>query len=161
MARKKFKVPRGELQITSMMDMFTIVLVFLIMNFGAEGNLVTSAPNLILPNSKAAKSPQELSMNIAVDEEWLMVDDQHIMKTTDASKQDSLILAPVLTILTEKRDEEIKAEMARLVDPSRGKIIVQFDRDMEYDIVTKVVATCGFAGYTNIKFAVLRTGEEL
>ena len=57
MVKRKIKPLKGELNITSMMDMFTIVLVFLLKNFATEGNLMTSADNLILP--KSANSPGE------------------------------------------------------------------------------------------------------
>ena len=36
----------------------------------------------------------------------------------------------------------------------------QLDKNTPYDIVTKIMATCGYAGYTNIKFAVTKRGEE-
>lgn len=149
-----------ELNITSMMDMFTIVLVFLLKSFAAEGSLLTSADNLILPVSAKSESPQEVSMNIVVDREWVLVDDQQVMKTDDASNQDSLNLQPVFEVLQEKRREEEESEMAGLIDNSIGKIVVQFDKNMPYDIVTKTVATCGYAGYNNVKFAVIKREEE-
>ena len=41
-------------------------------------------------------------------------------------------------------------------------IIVQIDKNIPYDAMYKVMATCGFAGYTNIAFAVMQKngGEE-
>jgi biopolymer transport protein ExbD len=160
MFKKPVRRPPGSLNITSMMDMFTIILVFLLKNFATEGNLMTSADHLLLPVSKKADSPQEVSMNIVVDHDWILVDDQRIMETKAARSQDSLVLAPVLSILEEKRAEEEMAELAKLVEPSAGLIAVQIDKNMEYDVVTKIAATCGFAKYANIKFAVTKLEEE-
>ena len=50
------------LQITSMMDMFTIILVFLLKSFSAEGSLLTNADNLVLPNSQSKKKPTEVNL---------------------------------------------------------------------------------------------------
>ena len=158
--RTKIGQDKGDLNITSMMDMFTIVLVFLLKNFATEGNLLTSADNLILPISLKSQNPTEVSMNIVVDKDWVLVDDQQIMKTQDVKQQDSLNLEPVLNILKEKRTEEEESAMAGIIDASIGKIVLQFDKNLIYDIVTKMVATCGYAGYTNVKFAVTKQGDE-
>lgn len=159
-ARRKIGQEKGELNITSMMDMFTIVLVFLLKNFATEGNLLTSADNLVLPLSLKSENPTEVSMNIVVDQEWVLVDDQQVMKTEDARKQEGLLLKSVNEILKEKRAEEEESAMAGIVDLSIGKIVLQFDKNLEYDIVTKMVATCGHSGYTNVKFAVTKREEE-
>ena len=160
MARRNVKKDRSTLNITSMMDMFTIVLVFLLKNFATEGNLMTSADNLILPVSAKSESPEEVSLTIVVDPDWVLVDNQQIMKTPDVRKQDTLNLEPINAILKEKRAEEEEAAMAGLTTASTGKIVLQFDKNMEYDIVTKMVATCGYSGYRNVKFAVTKREEE-
>jgi len=160
MVKRKIRQSIGELNITSMMDMFTIVLVFLLKNFATEGNLLTSADNLILPQSAKSQTPKEVSMLIIVDPEWVLVDDQKVMKTVDARNQDSLNLQPVYEILQEKRAEEKESSMMGLTDNSVGKIVLQFDKNMDYDVVTKTVATCGYAEYRNVKFAVTKRSEE-
>ncbi|MBF0431706.1 MAG: biopolymer transporter ExbD [Fibrobacteria bacterium] len=160
MARRKLKKDSGSLNITSMMDMFTIVLVFLLKNFATEGNLMTSADNLILPVSRQSETPQEVAMSIVVDKDWILVDDQQIMETKLAQDQEKLKLEPISKILEEKRKEEEESNMAGIIDFSIGRIVLQFDRNLEYDIVTKMVATCGWAGYTNVRFAVTKTEEE-
>ncbi len=160
MSRIKKKASPMGLNITSLMDVMTIVLVFLLNLLAAEGSLMTSASNLVLPVSAQSRSPQEVSLTIVGDEEWIMVDDQQIVKTEDVRKQDSLNVQPVLEILLEKRENEIRAELMGVTEESTGKVVVQFDKNMDYDVVTKVMATCGYAGYNNIKFAVIRKGEE-
>jgi biopolymer transport protein ExbD len=83
-----------------------------------------------------------------------------VAKTADVRKQDSLLVPNVLALLTKKREEEKKAEMLGVIKEATGKVVVQFDKNMPYDIVTKIMATCGYAGYNNIKFAVSKKGEE-
>jgi len=50
--------------------------------------------------------------------------------------------------------------MMGVIKDAAGKVVVQFDKNLPYDIVTKVMATCGYAGYSNIKFAVMRNNED-
>ena len=44
--------------LTSMMDMMTIILVFLIKNVDTEGQLITQAQNLVLPVSTSKVQPK-------------------------------------------------------------------------------------------------------
>lgn len=160
MRRRIKRQGEAGLIITSLIDIFVIVLVFLLRTISAEGNLMTSADNLVLPMSARAKSPTEVSLAIIGDQHHINVDGVPLVETDKVRKQDSLIVAPVLEVLTKKREEEKKAEMLGIIKEATGKVVVQFDKNMPYDIVTKVMATCGYAGYSNIKFAVTRKTEE-
>lgn len=160
MARKIKRQEEAGLIITSLIDVFVIVLVFLMRTISAEGNLMTSADNLVLPMSARAKSPTEVSLTIIGDQKNITVDDKVLMTTEDVRKQNELLVKPVLDVLTKKRQDEQKAEMLGIIKESTGKVVVQFDKNTPYDIVTKVMATCGYAGYSNIKFAVTKRNEE-
>lgn len=158
--RKVKKQEEAGLIITSLIDVFVIVLVFLMRSVSSEGNLMTSADNLVLPMSARSKSPTEVSLTIIGDQDNINVDDHAVAKTADVRKQDSLLVPAILKDLERKREEEKKAEMLGVIKEATGKVVVQFDKNTPYDIVTKIMATCGYAGYSNIKFAVSKKGEE-
>ena len=160
MKRKVKKQEEAGLIITSLIDVFVIVLVFLMRSVSSEGNLMTSADNLVLPMSARSKSPSEVSLTIIGDQDNINVDDHAVAKTADVRKQDSLLVPGILEILTKKRAEEQKAEVLGIIKEATGKVVVQFDKNIPYDIVTKIMATCGYAGYNNIKFAVTKKNEE-
>jgi biopolymer transport protein ExbD len=160
MARKVKRQEEAGLIITSLIDVFVIVLVYLIRSISSEGSLMTSADNLVLPMSQRSKSPTEISLTIIGDQKHITVDDVVLMDTELVRKQDSLLVKPVLDVLTKKREEERKAEVMGLIKEATGKVVVQFDKNTPYDIVTKIMATCGYAGYNNIKFAVTKKNEE-
>ena len=160
MARSIKRQHEAHLIIISLIDVFIIVLTFLMRTFSAEGSLLTSADNLVLPMSVRAKSPTEVSLVIIGDHTSISVDGVSLIDTDKVRKQDSLLVATVLEVLTKKREEEKKAEMYGVIKESTGKVVVQLDKNIPYDIVTKLMATCGYAGYNNIKFAVTRKNEE-
>lgn len=161
MAKRKIKrQEEGGLIITSLIDVFVIVLVFLMQTVSTEGNLMTSAENLVLPMSQRSKTPTEVSLTIIGDENNITVDDKVLAQTSAVRAQDSLLVKPILDVLTLKREEERKAELLGIIKEATGKVVVQFDKNTPYDIVTKVMATCGYAGYNNIKFAVTKKNEE-
>jgi biopolymer transport protein ExbD len=158
--RRVKKQKEAHLIIVSLIDVFVIVLVFLMRSISAEGNLMTSADNLVLPMSARSKSPTEVSLTIITDQKHVTVDDKQLMETTSVRAQDSLLVKPVYDILIQKREEEKKAEVLGIIKESTGKVVVQFDKNTPYDIVTKIMATCGYSGYSNIKFAVTKIGDE-
>jgi len=149
--------------LTSMMDMMTIILVFMIKNIDAEGQLVTQAENLVLPNSTSKVQPKEVSLTVVVDNGFVVVDNEKIVPTADVLAQDSLLVEKVNAVLEERRQIEKDHALANnLPADEAGRIIVQIDKNIPYDAMYKVMATCGFSGYTNIAFAVMMKngGEE-
>ena len=163
MARKMRKY--GEdvpFSLTSMMDMMTIILVFMIKNIDAEGQLVTQAENLILPVSTSRVQPKEVSLTVIVDNNYVLVDNGKVITTEEVLKQEDLLITSVDSVLKERRqtEQEHALKMGLPADEA-GNIIVQIDKNIPYDAMYKVMATCGFAGYTNIAFAVnMKNGGE-
>lgn len=158
------KVPRSsDLNITSMMDMFTIILVFLLKSFSAEGSILTNADNLVLPNSASKKKPQEVNLQVAVANDMIMVDNLPIVPTDDVRK----IPADDPDPAANKLKEKLKACMAQeeemvkvgALNAVQGKIIVQVDKNIDFDVLFKVMNTCGMVGYNNMNFAVMERDE--
>ena len=162
MARKGRKYgKKGSLSITSMLDMFTIILVFLLKQMDAEGQLITQAENLKLPGSTSKKTPEEVTLQVIVDKDFILVDNEKIVETQIVHDQDSLQVAAMVPKLEELREIEVKAAQAAGEDEGEGgKVIVQLDKNLEYDVMYKVMATCGMGGYNNISFAVIQTLAE-
>jgi len=157
---RKYGEPVG-FSLTSMMDIMTIILVFMIKQVDTEGQLITTAENLVLPNSTSTKVPKEVSLGLVVDQNWVLVDGQRVAETKNVREQDSLLVEALDVVLVEKREIEKAAMIARgESDEGGGNIIVQLDKNTEYDIMYKVMATCGKSGFTNVAFAVNMMGGE-
>jgi len=162
MARKSRQYGEpSDLSLTSMMDVMTIILVFLIKQVDTEGQLITASENLVLPVSTSTKVPKEVSLGLVVDHNWVLVDGQQIVETKVVEEQDSLMVAALDAVLREKRETEKAALLAKgESDEGGGNIIVQLDKNTAYDTMFKVMATCGASGFTNVAFAVTMKGEE-
>ena len=164
MARRTRKFSEDvPFSLTSMMDMMTIILVFMIKNLDAEGQLLTQAENLILPISTSKVQPTEVSLTVVVDNAYVIVDNEKVVPTPDVLSQEDLLVEKVNDVLKDRRaiEQEHNLKMGLPADEA-GHIIVQIDKNIPYDAMYKVMATCGFSGYTNIAFAVMMKngGEE-
>jgi biopolymer transport protein ExbD len=161
MGRGRFeqKIGGSSLNLTSMMDGFTIILVFLINMFSADGSLLTNADNLVLPNSESKRKPQEVNLQIAVTNDMVLLDNQAVVPTEDIRNIPQEESDPII----QKLEEKLKAclameeEMVRMgaLNSVQGKIIVQIDKNIDFDTVFKIMNTCGKVGYNNMNFAVM------
>ncbi|HLV30323.1 MAG TPA: biopolymer transporter ExbD [Chitinispirillaceae bacterium] len=153
----------ASLNITSMMDMMTIILVFLLKSFSADGQILTNADNLILPNSVSKKKPQDVNLQLAVTNDMILVDNQPIVPTEDVRKIPQDEPDPSVGKLEDKLKScyAQEEEMVRLgaLNAVQGKIIVQVDKNMDFDVLFKVMNTCGKVGYNNMNFAVMERDE--
>lgn len=157
------KLREAGLNITSMMDMFTIVLVFLLKNFEAEGNLLTQADNLKLPTSVSKKTVKEISLTVVVDGEQILVDSKPVLSTADVLASETVLINPIKDEFDKLREMELKAALLTGQDTDEeegGKVIIQIDKNIPYDVMYKVMATAGASGYSNISFAVIQKLAE-
>ena len=157
---RSFGAGSDDLNITSLMDAMTIILVFLLKNMDAEGNLLTQADNLQLPNSSSQKTVQEVMLSVVVDNNQILVDNTAVIETDLVAQQDSLFVQPMVEALKAKREDEKKAAMATGGAEGPGAVIVQLDKNISYDVMYKTMASCGFSGYGNVKFAVMQRNAE-
>ncbi|MDZ7372895.1 MAG: biopolymer transporter ExbD [candidate division KSB1 bacterium] len=146
--------PPGKvtLNLTSMMDMFTILLVFLLRAYSLEGQLVQPSDYLTLPKS-TADQPPELALELVVSKEWVMLNHKPVARVADIQKQEGLIIPELLAELDVHAREAKKME-SLYGTPFTGKITIQGDRDLPYQTLVKVMATCGRAEFGNMRLVV-------
>ncbi len=156
--KMKRKKSGGGLLITSLMDIMTVMLIFLLKVFSAEGQILTNADNLVLPNSVSTEGPKDVRLQLALTNDWIMVDNIPVVRTPTVLKQEGMTIQAVKDKLAiAMAQEEMMVKIGALLKV-KGELIIQADKNIEYDVIYKVMATCGEVGYNAIKFAVM--GKE-
>lgn len=134
--------------------MFTILLVFLLKSYSAEGQIMSVAPDLRLPNSTAQKSPETTSI-IAVTNEMILLDGNPIARVDEVMKDTKQLLIPgLLKDLATKRKISEKIGEIHSDIGFTGKISIQADKELPYLIIKKIMFTCGQVGFNDIMLAV-------
>jgi len=154
---------RGEgtvkLNITSMIDMFTLMVVFLLKNYSAQGQLVTPATNLLLPTSSVEKNAGE-ALSVKISQTNIMVENGIVIDAAGYQKiltQKDFMIQPLYEVLKKYSDEARKsAEMFKT--EFSGKISIQGDVAIPYNVLTRIMYTCGQAGYPVMNLVVYRKG---
>jgi biopolymer transport protein ExbD len=146
-----------KLNITSMIDMFTLMVVFLIQNYSAQGQLVTPAAGLRLPKSTVEKMAKE-ALSVKISQNGVMVEDAIVIDPTGYAallSQKDFMIVPLHAVLT-KYSSEAKKSAEMFKTEFSGKISIQGDIEIPYNILTRVMYTCGQAGYPNMNLVVYR-----
>jgi biopolymer transport protein ExbD len=150
------------LQITSMIDMFTIILVFLLKTYASSAITIAPGKDVRLPDSTAVQQPIE-ALKMVVARSGIYVDDKSVV-TFDAAgnlpgtavdKQDKKFIRPLYDALKAQADKTKSIAKENTNVQFEGKLIFQGDQALGYETMKKVMYTAAFAGYTDVKFAVI------
>ncbi len=141
-----------RLNLTSMMDIFTIILVFLLKTYSTEGQLIHPSENLTLPSSTVETAP-EIALDVVVSRQWIMVNNQPIARVSDVVAQPGLIIESLSQVLHQFATEAKRMEEMYGV-PFSGKVTIQGDKKLPFSTLLKVMATCGRSEYPNMRLVV-------
>lgn len=162
----------GGLNITSMMDMMTIILVFLLKSYSTDDISVAASDDLQVPISSSAKPPK-LAVNVVVSRRDIVVDGDKVLELErgtsaagleqivipDDQKKGALIEA-LYTLLVEKAEvaKDIEAKSGNTDIGFKGEILLQCDRRLPFSVVRDVMYTAGQAQFGNFRFVVISSG---
>jgi biopolymer transport protein ExbD len=144
-----------RLMLISLIDTFIILCVFLFQNFSAEGDIMSIAPDLTLPEATVDKAPTQ-SVIVAVTNKSIVVEGKKVADTDEALKDPDLVVDNLAQEMA--RIAELKRQIARL-DESRaftGEVIIQGDKNITFELLKRVMYTVGRAEYGEIRLAVLK-----
>lgn len=145
--------------ITSLIDFFSIVVIYLMKSYSAEGSILTNADNLVLPNSVAITKTKEIYLQVAATTDMVLVDNNPVVPTEDVRRIPQSEGNPIVKKLEEKlqaamRQEEKMVQLGAL-NKIQGNVIIQIDKNLDFDVLFKIMYTCGSVGYNNMNFAVM------
>jgi biopolymer transport protein ExbD len=144
-----------RLMLVSLIDTFVILVVFLFQNFSAEGDIMSIAPDLTLPEARVENKPTQ-SVIVAVTNKSIVVEGMRVADSADALKDPDLIIDGLYEEMV--RIADLKRAIANL-DTSkefRGEVIIQADKQITFELLKRVMYTCGRAEYGEISLAVLK-----
>jgi biopolymer transport protein ExbD len=155
--KRKRREERFKINMTSMMDIFTIILVFLLKSYSAEGALITPAEGLKLPNSTVDKNAK-VSLSVAISRAYVTVEEKPVIRTADILDQikndPSQYLVDALYADLQQRADLAKKMEADYGTAFSGEVTVQIDEEIPFELLTRILYTCGQASWSNMKLVV-------
>ncbi len=171
-----------ELQLTSMLDILVIILVFLLKSYQTSTNSFSSVPGIQLPISQSQDLPPD-SLHLIVTPEAITFEDARVVEfvqTADSLSpgtsnyafknedltEEGLLISRLFDALNRARE---KAELLRAKSPARdaqgqplpwdGVLAIQADKRVKYDTLRKIMYTAGAAKFR--VFRLLATKQEI
>lgn len=158
--RYEFNIKKNStfgLNITSMTDMFTILLVFLLQNYSAT-DVLTPEQGVNLPTSSTDANPVE-SLKLSVSPTELKIEGRTIASLKDADfagadidPKDTNFILPLFRELDKVAKENAGKNTAHI---EQGKILLQADQSLNYAVLRKVMYTASMAGFPKLKLATI------
>lgn len=146
------KLTKGAtLNLVSLMDIFTILVFFLLVNSSSSQQL-PSSKDLTLPSSTTKKAPEEMLV-IAITKSDVLVQGRKVAEVKDLvgdGKDDIPSLKKELDFLSSSQPER----------QGGRRITIMGDENIPYDLVRKILTTCQQANYTNIAFAATQVANK-
>ena len=149
------------LNITSMLDMFTIILLFLLKSYSSSSVNITPNENLQLPISTNDKDPEE-GLGLSLLKNKITLDNKDIIPLQNGrvpkihiGKDGRSIMALVAALKKERKKAEYIARNNKSYE-FKGTVIIQADKDLEFEMLKKVLFTLGVSGYADFRFAVVK-----
>jgi len=153
-ARKK---GGSALNLVSLMDIFTILVFFL---------LVNSSDVQVLPNTKEIQLPESIAemkaretVVVMITESEILVNGRNIANIEEVLRSKRTVIEPLEAALKQQHEKIVRKEDD--TDIAQREVTIMGDKEIPYSLLKKVMATCTQADYGRLSLAVLQKSGEL
>lgn len=146
---KAFMKP-AKLNLVSLMDIFTILVFFLLLNSGT--NQLIKVNDVTLPDSTAEERPKETTI-VTITEDDILVDGRPVASINEVITSNGLING----LMKELRFQASKRTVLTEREKSLGRAVtILGDEEIPYALLKRVMLTCAKADYRDLSMAVSR-----
>lgn len=151
MARNHTKLSQQpKLNLVALMDIFTILVFFLMVNNG-DVEVLQTDNNIPLPESTSELKP-DIALTIKVSSEAIMVQGRTVSAVDPVLSQEGDVIAALAQELQLQADKAGK--LSATEDSSGREVIIMADQHMPYKLLKRIMSTCAENDYRNISLAV-------
>ena len=159
-----------KMNLTSLMDVFTILVFFLLVN-SATSEVLETPKQITLPDSvveapKDVKLPESMEESkpretvvISISPEDVIVQGHAIARVADILEGDAATLDPLAARLAELKDNIVGPATLAVADSQEVTILA--DKSVPFAVIKKIMSTCTGEGYGQISLAVIQKGSQI
>jgi biopolymer transport protein ExbD len=154
-----------KIQITSMVDMFVILLVFLLKSYSTSAVQIAPGNDLTLPASTSVKDPVDV-LKLVVTKAGVFVEDEKVLALANGAipaaeleANDPMFIRSLYEALDKQAKKTLNIASRNDALEFDGKVLMQADRGLPYSLLRKVMYTSMLAGYADVKIAVLSSAN--
>lgn len=155
MSRNRLKITKMNL--TSLMDVFTILVFFLLVNSGSV-ELIESPKNVTLPEARVETKPRE-TVVIFVSPEDVLVQGKIVARVDDILEGQSSTVDPITSRLAELRENIVGP--STLAVAGSQEITILADKSVPFIVIRRIMSACTGEGYENVSLAVIQKETQV
>ncbi len=155
MSRNRRKITKMNL--TSLMDVFTILVFFLLVNSGSV-ELVEAPKNVKLPESQVDTKPRE-TVVIFVSPEDVLVQGKIVARVDDILEGQAGTFDPLTSRLAELKGSIIGPSTMAVAGSLEVTILA--DKSVPFVVIRRIMTTCTDEGYENVSLAVIQRPTQV
>ena len=155
MSRNRVKITKMNL--TSLMDVFTILVFFLLVNSGSV-EIMEAPKNVTLPESMIEQKPRE-TVVISVSAEEVLVQGVLVAQMADILDAQSANYDPITSRLAQLRDNVVGP--STLAVAGSQEVTILADKSVPFIVVRKIMSICTSEGYENVSLAVIQKASQV
>ena len=156
---------QAYLNITPMMDMMTILLVFLLKQFAVQAEAASMSEGLQLPSS-SVETTRPLAVNVTVSQNAILVEGDAVAPVRAGAVDPSLkrdgangyYITPLVDTLT-KHANRLKKIAAMGGTQFDGTSMIMVDKSTPYRLLTEVLYSAGQAEFRNYHLVVIKRAQ--
>ncbi len=155
MERHHKRFGKGGLHLVSLMDIFTILVFFLLVNSSTVEQL-PSTKAVKLPESSSERLPEE-TLLIMVNNNDLIVQGRRVAKASDVMESDENIIPG----LRKELEFQLQQRLGISATPQEpGDVTIMGDKEIPYKLLKRILYTLSESNYKNISLAVVKKSEK-
>lgn len=145
---------QSKMNLVSLMDIFTILVFFLMVNSSSDVQVLNQSSTIKLPDSSSVQPSGDV-LALTVTHQEILINGRVVIKRAVLKALDGQI-EPSL-----KKELAYHASRSGQPAPEAGRAItILADRELPYDLLKKIMSTCVDAGYASISLAVNQHAKE-
>ncbi|WP_133470841.1 ExbD/TolR family protein [Paraglaciecola marina] len=144
----------SKLSLVSLMDIFTILVFFLMVN-ASDVQVLQNNKSVELPKSTSQKAAKE-TLILMVNNQDLILQGRKLVDVENVLNQEQDIIPELVTELEYQvnRSTNSTSEISNTEEPVARAITIMGDKSIPYTVLKRIMQTCAEVGFTNISLAV-------
>lgn len=155
MGRNRTKI--GKMNLTSLMDIFTILVFFLLVNTGAV-EVLDTPKEISLPESRVKSKPRE-TVVIFISPTEVLVQGKLVALVDDILKDKSSVLDPIAARLAQLKKNVIG--ISTLAVSTSQEVTILADKSVPFIVIKTIMSTCTGEGFEVVSLAVTQKGAQV
>lgn len=141
------------LMLTSMVDMFSLLVIFLLQSFSNSPEVMALSKGITLPVAVSAAAPIDAPLLTLTSDNFVLIDQKPVGTSKEVIDDPSRLLKPLGELQKQWKTSHATAEF-------KGELHLQADRGLSSVLVSRIINIVNAQGYSSVHLAVVSGGNK-